>query len=166
MSFPITRADGRSNTQVILDQVKDKPAGTAFSYEEFAAALGAGDTRAYSAAEVCRIVTAAQARLLKEQARTLHNIRRFGYRIAPAAYHIVLASDRKHRADRQLLRGLRTLEHVRWDELDANQRMAHEGQLLITGALVQQMQALERRQAAIEKAIRNLAHLEDGGKEK
>lgn len=153
MRFTITRADGRSNAQVILDLVKDKPAGTVFSYEEFLTALSAGSNHTYDVSAVQGVAVKVYPRLLKEQARALHNVRNIGYRLAPAAFHITLATDRQSKADRQLLRGVQTLQNVRWDEMDKNQRLAHEGQLLVVGALYAQMKALERRQTAIEDAI-------------
>jgi len=152
--FMVTRADGRSNAQVVLDLVKGKPAGAVFTYEDIAVALSVGASRTYKPTEVSVIVSAAYPRLLKEQARALHNVRGVGYRLAPAAYHVVLANGRQSRADRQMLRGMQTLQNVRWDEMDSNQRLAHEGQLMITSALVRQMRALDKRQSAVEDAIR------------
>lgn len=152
----VLRADGRSNGQVILDLVNNKEPGTIFLYNELSDALSVGTEKRYSRSEVQRIVTATCPRMLKEQARTLHNVKNVGYRIALAAYHMTLANDRKSRADKQLLRGVQILRHVRWDEMDANQRLAHEGQLLIMGALYQSQQALERRQMSIEKAIKKI----------
>lgn len=156
MSLPvkISRLDGRSNGQVILDLVANQAPGTLFSYSDLIAALSAGADKHYARAEVQRIITKTCPRMLKEQARTLHNVPNIGYRIAEAAYHLTLAHDRKSRADQQMLRGVQVLEHVRWDEMDSNQRLAHEGQLLIVGALYQSMKALERRQLAVEQAIK------------
>lgn len=156
MSLPvkISRLDGRSNGQVLLDLVANQPPGTLFSYADLSAAFSVGTDKQYTRNEVQRIVTATCPRMLKEQARTLHNVPNIGYRIAEAAYHLTLANDRKSRADQQMLRGVQVLEHVRWDEMDSNQRLAHEGQLLIVGALYQSMKALERRQLAVEQAIK------------
>src|SRR5271166_3824183 len=151
--FKIVRADGRSNAEVVLDLVKEKPAGTVFSYDEVGRALSEGCNHVYDQKSVTAIASKVYPRLLKEQARALHNVRNIGYRLAPASFHMALAEGRKSRADHQMLRGVQTLEHVRWDEMDANQKLAHEGQLLITGALYQQMKALERRQDLIEEAI-------------
>ena len=155
-SFKISRNDGRSNAEVLLEYVRDRPAGTIFEYSELAAELSRGSSKEYTAAEVQGVVNAAYPRLLKEQARALHNVRGVGYRLAPAAHHIVLANGRQAKADRQMLRGMQTLQHVRWDEMDSNQRLAHEGQLLVTSALFAQMQALERRQSAVEAAIKRV----------
>lgn len=152
--FKISRSDGRSNAQVILDLVKDKPAGTIFAYSDLADSLSVGTNTRYEIQAVRTVVIAIYPRMLKEQARALHNIRNVGYRLAPASHHVALATGRQAKADKQMLRGIQTLQNVRWDEMDANQRMAHEGQLLVTSALYQQMQALERRQSAVEDSIK------------
>lgn len=153
-TFKISRDDGRSNGQIILDLVQGRDSGTFFSYQDLGEALSAGTAKRYTRQEVQRIVTATCPRMLKEQARTLHNIPNQGYRIAPAVFHMTLANDRKSRADKQMLRGVQLLEHVKWDEMDANQRLAHQGQLLVMAALYQNQKALERRQTAIEQAIK------------
>jgi hypothetical protein len=151
--FKIKRMDGRSNQQVILDYVKDKEAGHVFSYEELIDELNKGTNHAYKRTELQGIILNTYARMLKEQARTLHNVKHVGYRLAPGSYHVTLSNQRNDKADRQLLKGLQVLQNVRWDEMDANQRMAHEAQLLISGALYRQVAAIERRQSAIEDAI-------------
>lgn len=158
MSFEpkIARLDGRSNGQVILDLVAGNPPGKLFQYSDLIAVLSEGTEKRYTRTEVQRIVTATCPRMLKEQARTLHNVLNVGYRIAEAAYHLTLAHDRKNRADKQMLRGVQILEHVRWGEMDDNQRRAHQGQLLITNALYQSMKALERRQIEVERAIKQI----------
>lgn len=154
--FKIVRIDGRSNSQVIIDYVKDGAPGTIYTYDELANALRAGVDRQFERTEVQSIVTSACSRLLKEHSRTLHNVRYKGYRLAPAAYHLTIAHERTSKADRQMQRGVQVLQNVRWNEMDQNQRMAHEGQLIIIGTLCQQMKAFERRQASIESAIRRM----------
>lgn len=153
-AFKITRGDGRSSAQVILDLVLDAPAGNVYTYAELQTALDSGSDHRHTIAEVQGVAARVYPRLLREQARALHNVRGRGYRLAPAAYHLTLAGDRQSRADAQMLRGLQTLQHVRWDEMDQNQRQAHEGQLLVSGAIYAQMRALERRQSSVEEAIR------------
>lgn len=152
-TFRITREDGRSNGQVLLDYVRDKPAGTTFTYAELAEELSRGSNHVYTERDVQALSVRIYPRLLKEQARALHNVRNVGYRLAPAALHVTLANNRRTKADKQMLRGLQTLEHVRWEEMDTNQRLAHEGQLMIVGALYHQMRALEQRTGAVEQAI-------------
>jgi hypothetical protein len=154
--FKVTREDGRSNADVVIDLVKDGVPPRVYQYDEIIDALHVGTEHSYTIRDVQGIVARLYPRLLKEQARALHNIRGVGYRIAPAGYHLVLANHRHDKADKQLLRAMQTLEHVRWDEMDANQRMAHEGQLLISAAMYQQMKALERRTSAVEDAIQRV----------
>jgi hypothetical protein len=151
--FKIVRDDGRSNQQVILDLVKDAQPGTTYDYDTLCNALSTGTNKTYTVPEIQRIVTVACIRMLKEQARTLQNVRNHGYRIAHGSSHMSLANQRRHKADKQMKVGLMVLQNVKWDELDANQRLAHEGQLLIVGALYQQMNAMERRQSAVERAL-------------
>jgi hypothetical protein len=155
-AFQCVREDGRSNGQVLLDLVKDKEPGTVFTYQVLIEALSVGLAKPYTRPEVQRIVVATGPRMLKEQARALHNIRTVGYRIAPAMFHMTLANDRKCKADKQFLYGVQLLENVKWEEMDANQRAAHQGQLLVMSALYQNQKALERRQMAVEQAIREV----------
>ena len=151
--FEIQRADGRSNSEVVLDLVKGGEPGTVYEYEELARALEAGVNRSFSRQAVQAIVMGLYSRLLKEQGRALHCVRGTGYRLAPASLHTKLASQRRSRADKQMKRGLDTLRNVRWDELTENERMAHEGQLMIQSAIWSQVQALERRQTAVEEVL-------------
>lgn len=154
--FQITRTDGRSNAQVILDLVQDDAPGTEYSYQALGEALSTGTDRTYGTSAVRSIVMSAYPRLLKEQQRALHNVRGRGYRLAEASQHQDLALVRKRRADRQMLRGLQTLQHVKWDELTEPQRAAHEGTLLVVGALWQAQRALERRQDRVEGVLARL----------
>lgn len=152
--FRVTRKDGRSNAQVILDYVKGRDAGTVFTYEELAAELSRGADKEYAEKDVQSLASRLYPRLLKEQARALHNVPNVGYRLAPASFHVALANHRQSKADKQMLRGVQTLRHVKWEEMTENERLAHEGQLLIQGALYQQMRALEMRQDKVEQAIK------------
>jgi hypothetical protein len=154
--FAITRPDGRSNAQVILDYVRDRDPGTTFTFGELADELSRDSDREYGVEHVRQIVSDLYPRLLREQQRALHNVRGIGYRLAPAREHGRLAIDRKRRSDFQLKRGLDTLKHVRWEEMGDIERQAHEGQLMVMSALWMNQTALEARQAKIEKAIRSL----------
>lgn len=155
MSFPkITRKDGRSNRQVISDLVKDARPGTILSDEVICDALSAGSNHTYTPKQAQQAVCQAYPKVLKDTSRALHRVKNVGYRVAAAAQHVTLANDRQTRAERQMKRGLITLQNVRWDEMDSNQRRAHEGQLMISSALYQAVSALERRQSNIEEIIR------------
>lgn len=154
--FANTRADGRSNVQVILDLVRDGEPGQVYPYQRFVEALNVGSNRTYAIRDAQRVIMAGHLRLLREQDRALHNLRGVGYRLAQAKEHMGLALTHKHRADNQLNRGLHLLRHVRWDELDENSRKAHQGTLLLTETLWANQQALEKRLRAVEDAIRTL----------
>jgi hypothetical protein len=155
-AFEITREDGRSNAQVVLDLMGDAEPGRTFTFAQIADALSAGTDRKYTRADVRQIAASAYDRMLAEHQRALHNVRGIGYRVAPAADHNRLAIARKRRADVQLERGVSTLQNVRWNELDPEARKAHEGTLMVMSALHQQQRAMEKRQEGIERVIARL----------
>lgn len=152
--FQPSREDGRSQAEVLIEYVKCGEPGQVYSYAELARALGAGSSRIYTIREVRQAVAACVSRLLREHQRRLHNIRLVGYRVAPAVHHMSLAKGDRRRADRQLLRGLQTLRHVRWEEMDENTRRAHEGHLMIHEAVCSNQHALDVRLRKVEEAIR------------
>jgi len=152
--FKTSRADGRSDSQVIVDLVKDAAAGTLYTYDELSGALEANTAKKYSLAAVRGAIYRSESRVLRELSRRLQNISGVGYRVAPASAHHIMAANHKRRSDKQLKRGLRTLQNVHWDEMDAQTRMAHEGTLLIISALYANQRALEVRQAKTEDALR------------
>ena len=152
-TFTIAREDGRSNTQVLLDCVRPGEPGRVFSYDDLAAALEVGSTTRYDRAAIASIVRNAYGRLLREQQRTLINVRGRGYRLAHAKDHRGVALVRTRKADAQIQRGIQVVQNVRWDELDPVARQVHEGTLLIVGGLYHQQQAMDKRFHAIERAI-------------
>ena len=147
--FAITRTDGRSNQQVLIDAVATSKPGTVFTYDQLQDILGL-DSKERTRA----VVIAAQHRLLREFSRTLENVRGTGYRMVDASEHCRLAHGRKRRADNQLRRGLHILRHVRWEELSDEARKAHQGTLMISEALYRVQRSHESRLARIEDAIR------------
>ncbi len=151
--FTIARADGRADAQVVIDLVKDGAAGTLYPHDEILAALSVGTEREYRQHDVSGAVGRANRRLLREHQRRLHAVPGMGYRLAPAAEHMVLASSDRRRADTQLRKGLETLRHVRWDEMEPEARKAHEGHLMVTEAIWQAQRALDRRLRKVEAAI-------------
>lgn len=154
--FAITRADGRSNTEVLIDTVGDTPPGTIHRYEDLAAALAVGASHSYSIAQVQRIVACGLRQLGRRCKRTLECIPGVGYRVAYAREHLGLAVRRQDRANSQLRKGLSLLQDVRFEEMDANTRKAHEAQLLIVSSIYQQQTALEARLSRNEQAIADL----------
>jgi hypothetical protein len=151
--FTITRADGRTNYEVLRDLIKDAPPGHVYTYEDLVTALSAGSDTAYDRRAVNRIVMASYAQLLREIQRALHSVRRIGYRVALASDHTALATGRKRRADQQLKKAVVTLQGVRWHELDENTRRIHEGHLSLTMALYEHQRALDARLRRVEAVI-------------
>src|SRR5262245_20241445 len=151
--FAIGREDGRSNQQVILDYVTDGEPGHTYTYEDLIAVLNSGSVRQFTRITIRQVIVACGRRLLKEQQRALNNVRNVGYRLAFAAEHNALALSRKRRSDVQLKRGMHLLQHVRWNELDDNQKRLHEGTLLIIGGLYEAQAAFDRRLKRVEEAI-------------
>lgn len=154
--FEIRRADGRSDAQVIIDLVGGKTPGVIFSFAELASALGDGCAREFDEAAVRSAVNRAERRLLSEQSRTLLNVRGHGYKVAHAGEHSLIARNRKARSDVLLRKGMHTLRNVRWDEMDDNQRAAHEGTLLVLGAVMAAHDSIRERQDRIEKRLREV----------
>lgn len=156
--FDISRADGRSDSQVVLDYVRSGEPGHIYSYEELGAALQEGTTRTFTVQAVRSVVMVRSfGRLLKEQQRALRNVRGVGYLLAHASDHNAIAQDRQRRSAAQIRKALQILQHVRYDEMTENQRNAHLGQLMLVGALCANQQALEKRQRAAEDAIEKLS---------
>lgn len=155
MKFQITRLNGKSNAEVLLGYVLGSEPGRIFPYDELINVLSADATKTYAVYEVQSIVNAIQKRLLKEQSRTLYNVRGMGYKLAHATEHHALALQRKDKADSQLIRGISLLRNVRWEEMDPQSRLAHEGSLVIMSGLHAQQQAFDKRLNAIELALKN-----------
>lgn len=160
--FAVRRSDGRSNTQVVIDLVKDSPPGSLFDYDTLSEALTKDTDTIYDRAAVQGIVLRAVRTLQRLYQRTLKNERHLGYRLAHAHEHMELASWRNIKAERQMKMGLHLLTEVRRDEMSENQLKVHDGLLMIQSAMYHQMVAMERRLARNEKAIRDLQckHLE------
>lgn len=152
--FRTTREDGRSNTQVIVGLVAGSDPGRVFCYEELAAALNVGATKQFQTSDVQAAVRKAMPSLGRLHKRTMHSVPGVGYRLAKADEHMGLAVCRQTKAARQLKRGLEILRDTRLDEIkDPQARLAHEGHMLVTSAILQQTMAMERRIGRVEAAI-------------
>src|SRR5215207_1629861 len=118
--FYISRRNGKSNAQVMINFVSGDPPGTIYPFLMLQEALGKGTDRKYDVAAVRQIAMQCNPRLLKEHKRALYSVRGVGYRLAAAVDHQPLALNRKRRSDIQLKRGLELLRNVRWEEMDVN----------------------------------------------
>jgi hypothetical protein len=158
--FTVTRADGRSNQQVVIDLVKGGAAGRLFSYGELAAALQEGTGEEFDTGRVQAAVRAANRRLLREARRYLRVAPRLGYRLIPGDEHLAAAGDRNRRGRRQLKWALDILENVRPDEMTKEQHQRHVAQLVINANVYHQARRLDE----LERRFARLTHrVEQGG---
>ena len=154
--FVITRESGQSDAEVLAEIVEQATPGQVLEYDFLASRLSAGTTKKYERCHVQQSVTRAERKLSLDLSRSLINIRNKGYKVAPAGEHVLIASRRRQKAGSMLDRGLRTLQHVRWEEMDENQRQAHQGQLMVISALHSAMDGIDKRLSRIENAIEML----------
>lgn len=152
--FRNTRACGRSDSQVIIDLVRNANPGKIFTFDELTTVLAEGSERPWDLDGIRAATSRATFRLSRETQRALISVRGVGYKVAQASEHTMVANDRKRKADRQLSRGLAVLQNVRWEEMDENQRNAHQGQLMMLSAIVSQQKSFERRMVRVEDAIK------------
>lgn len=155
-TFQISRADGRSNQQVLIDYVNAHPPGRFYPYNELVKVLSSGAAQPFSIERTRAVVLQSQRRLLRESQRALMNVRGQGYRLAEAARHQELARKHERKSEVQLRKGLHLLKHVRWDEMDENSRQAHQGLMMIVESLHQRQSSLSRRQSAVEELLSSI----------
>lgn len=154
--FKHKRLDGRSTTDVVIDLIKDANPGDVFEYDTIINALNVGSSRDYSVVDARNAVIRSKSRLSREHQRAVRNIPNLGYKIAAASEHREIAIKHKTRSDRQLSKGVQILRGVKWDEMDQQSRMAHEGTLMIMSELHERQQWIERRVKKIEAIISNI----------
>jgi NAD-dependent DNA ligase len=150
--FTTTRPDGRSNADVLIDLVEKAAVDTVFGYEELANLLS-HDNKTFDKHGVLSVVSSCGDRVVVTTQRALRNVRGVGYRVIPASEHRELANWHNDRANRQIVKGLKRLQHVKWDELTKEQRDLHEGTLLIVGGMLTQQRAQEERLRRLEQIV-------------
>lgn len=155
--FEPSRADGRSDRQVILDTVTDAVPETVFSYEVLIEALAEGlDAERIDKRRVYRAVANANQTLLREKSRYLAVVRNLGYRVLRADEHLPAAIDRKQSAVSKLRQGMDLLRNAKLEELDEAQRVLHQGQLMIMGGLYDAVRESHQRHDKQERVIAEL----------
>jgi hypothetical protein len=154
--FTISRVDGRSNQQVVIDYVAKAQPGRVFTFEELIEELSAGIDREYDHSAVCGIVNQANPRLLKEYQRRLFSVRGRGYRLSHGNDHMMLATSDQRRGARQQAKALLTLQNAPWNEMDPAVRDVTQAHLVLTATVYANQQALERRLSRIEESIQGL----------
>ena len=151
--FTPSRADGRSDRQVIYDLTRDAEPGTVFTFDDLVGALQEGLNTEVDNSRAYRAVREANKTLLHEDMRYLRSVRSVGYRMARSDEHMPIAIDKRRSAARKLRDHLKVLRHTRLDELTEGQRVLHERQTILANALVQHASESNRRHDATEKAI-------------
>jgi len=154
--FAPSRADGRSDRQVVLDMAQDAAPETVFAYDEIIAALESGVDTDVERERVYRAVGRANRALLRERRRYLRVVPGVGYRMVRSDEHLPLALDSKATAAAYLRKGMDLLKHVRLDELDEPHRTLHQAQLMILGAHHQAIESSNRRHQEHDRAIDDL----------
>ncbi len=150
------RADGRSNDQVLLNLFDKAEPGRTYTYEEIAAALNVGMTRAHTVREVQSACAKARKVILEQQGRAIISVRKVGYRIAYSIEHSPIALDKKRRADRQLDKGLLTAKYVHRNELSQEERLTLDGTVIVLSSVRENSAAEERRKLGPLASIRKL----------
>jgi len=153
-TFTITRPNGRSNQEVVLQLVAGGKPGDVYSYEQLTAALEADTETQYPRQAVAACVRSANWRLLREHKRVLRVVRNVGYRLAAAGEHTELSSARHRRADRQMRWALATLRGARLEEMDATQRAQHTAMTVIAAQVAEHTRTLRYH----GKLIADLTH--------
>lgn len=158
MTTPFTpsRADGRSDRQVIYDLTGDADPGATYTYAELTDALQDGLDQPVTRDRIYRAVAAANKTLLREHSRYLGVVENVGYRIIRADEHLPVSLQKKDRAQTHLRRGIELLRHARLDELTEAQRTLHEGQLMILSGIYAAVEDSARRHERTEGLIEDL----------
>jgi hypothetical protein len=154
--FEPTREDGRSDVDVVVGLMAEADPGTIFPYGDLIAALSDGTDREIDVPVVGRAVRGARGKMLELYQRRATCLPGVGYRIASASEHKAIAVDHRRKSERQMRWAVRTLSHVRWEEMDPNARMAHEAQLTIMAGIYQTVQAMRKTQDRHERVLRDL----------
>lgn len=151
--FTTTRADGRSNAEVLIGVIEAAQPGDLLTYDGLAETFGAGTDHPWTRQHVQSAVRSSLPRVRRETKRTLTPVIGQGYRVARANEHSMIAVRSERKAQRQVRAALDTLKHVNWDELTPTERTLHEAHLTVTGALCAQVSLVTRRQQKHDEAI-------------
>lgn len=154
--FEPSRADGRSDRQVIYDLAANAEPEAVFKYRQLIDALSVGVDVPIDRRRVYRAIANANKTLLGERHRYLAVVRNVGYRVLRADEHLPAAIDRKQTAVSKLKQGMDLLRNARIDELDEAQRVLHEGQLMIMSGLYDAVRESHMRHDKQERIIEDL----------
>ena len=152
MGFKIARPDGKSDADILLGIIEKAGPGDVIKYVDLQEKLSYPG-KEFDRAGVQSVVSRSERKLAVNQSRALLCVRNVGYKVALASEHQTIAGRKRERSSKLLKRGLTVLQHVDWAAMSDNERRAHEGQLMIVGAIHSAMQGIEQRLARVENAI-------------
>jgi hypothetical protein len=156
VAFVPSRADGRSDRQVVYEIISRAEPATVITFEVIQNALAEGLDHPVDRQRASAAMRQANRTLLRENQRTVVAVRRVGYRVINASEHRSVAIVRKERAGRQLRDGLMVMKQCRLDEMTENERKMHEGTTLMMSAVVSAVDYLDHKQRKQQKAIEAL----------
>jgi hypothetical protein len=165
MTIPFlpSRADGRSDRQVVYELVKDAEPERLFYFEEIAEALQSGVDTPIDKPRIYRAVKQGGRTLQQRERRALQVVKGRGYRVLRANEHMSVARQRESSARRQMKAGLEILKNVREDELTSAERSLYRGHAHITAGLIVAIEAIHRRQDRQDQLIMELLRRTGGG---
>lgn len=150
-----SRPDGRTNSEILVQLVSDTEPGTLLTYSEIGDCLSIGAGFLYGRKETQGAVNGARVALLKNCSRALINVRDYGYRVAEASQHMLVAQRHGKRAMKQSTKQWLTLAHTKLQEIkDPAAREMHVAQLNIAGSIIQATRALAAKTAKIEDILK------------
>lgn len=155
-TYEIRRTDGRSNQEVIVDYVRDRPPGQVFTFDELGAALSAGVDRRFDRQSIRGIVRLATMRLLREHRRTLSSVRGVGYRLAFARDHAGIAEGFTRGGQRKLKRAMVTMENANLEEMTVQERELHTAQCSINQSVYHTVRHLAGKASRTDELIARL----------
>jgi len=166
--FQPSRADGRSDRQVVYALFAEVPPDTTVGHDAIEAALDEGVDAVIDRKRVYEAVGKARKTLLKERRRYAVAVPGVGYRVIRADEHRVVAMERQDRAAREVRTGLAIVNGTRLEELDPANRRLHLAYQQVLAHLVGWVASVRQRQDDIDEALasidRRVARLEgDGG---
>ena len=152
------RSDGRSDRRVIADLIALTETDDIVPYDALIELLQEDVIgREITRRTVGAAVRAGNVLALEECQRYFEVVPRVGYRLVPAAEHSTLALTRRRRADNQMRKGLLILQHVRWNELQGEERRKHEGILIWMSGVTQAIESLNARQDHLEQLVARIS---------
>lgn len=155
--FQPSRADGRTDAEVVYDLVEKATPNDEFPYEAIIEVLQDGVDYPITRKHVHNSVRRANVLLLESRSRSLQVVRNMGYRVIRAQEHMQYAKRHEKRAERQVSSALRLIKHTKMSELPEASRRLHEQQYIALDGLHSMFRATNRRQERTEQQFESLA---------